>query len=202
MTTAEQKKIEIYYDHYKDTFQIQLKYIENRNKYFVIAILMTLLIFFQMAYPTLTEVIFQKWYQKQTLDETMIDFSFIRSILLFGFLWILILYFQINIQIEKQYKYIHKMEMEISGRLAPYQITREGESYKKPFPLVSWAISKIYKFVFPVSIFAVAILRTINEWQNKNAYSIFNITICVLIVIITVLYVFWGIWKGFSIKKS
>lgn len=203
MTPTDDKKMEIIYDHYKDTFQIQLKYVESRNKYFLIVLALISLLFFQMAFPGLAESILFQWMQKEISETSKINSSFFNSIFLFGLLWSLILYYQINLHIDRQYKYIHKLEENISIQISDFEISREGKSYTKPFPLVSWVIIRIYKFVFPSAILAAIGVKLNNEFYNNDKlFKIFNIIICILIGFISILYIVWVQWKDFSGVRS
>ncbi len=103
-----------------------------------------------------------------------IDVAFIGSVIWFGLLALSIRYFQTVICIEGQYTYIHKMEEELS-KYYPNTIcfTREGKDYLKNYPLFSKWSHFLYRFLFPVLLIIVVVVKIIGEWlQVRNFYSI------------------------------
>jgi hypothetical protein len=100
-----EKKIEILYDHYKDTFENQKSYLQKRNYYTWICLGLIATLSFQMANPDESSVISTELIKKN-IGDIKIDFSYINNVLTFTLLWVVIMYYQINFLIEKMYKYI------------------------------------------------------------------------------------------------
>lgn len=122
------EKIDIQYDHYKETFKIIRDNEKERNKLFIIVIIHVLVIFLFMVKPN-------------EIYQTINEFSknYIQNGLYFGinaieiFIWISTLYFstryfQININIDRKYIYLHNLEEQLSKSLK-LEFNRESKAY-------------------------------------------------------------------------
>jgi hypothetical protein len=196
---TEDKKLEIFYDHYKDTFEYQIKYIENRNRYFFIALTLIALLFFLITDPTTVNNAVGSFVEKQVGKNLVFDFAYVNNFLLFGLLWVLILYYQTTLTIEKQYKYIGILEEELSKLLEPLTISREGKFYLKVKPTFSKWVSKIYKLFFPLSIaiavFIKLIIEIVYEQRIEKLSFWVDFVLCFVIIAITLLFTFWQNWE-------
>jgi hypothetical protein len=189
----DEKKLEIFYDHYKDTFENQKTYLQKRNTYSVVALLLMVVLSFQISEPDATIAI-----SKQIIDEKLakitIDFAYLNSLFLFTFLWVLIMYFQINLLIERNYKYIHEIEAELSKHLIPFQISREGNAYLKQYPWISSLVYRIYTIVFPITLIGISLIKWLTEKEFysieawKSLHFLFDTGIIVSVILLTILY--------------
>jgi hypothetical protein len=204
MDIPDEKKIEIFYDHYKDTFNHQLMYLKRRNLYTIISLVLIALLSFQVTNPAqiveLTGAIINK-----QVGDIKVNFSFIFSVLLFGFLWVVMLYFQVNLLIERNYTYIHTIEKELSKLTDPVKIYREGSNYLDFYPLISSLVHRVYTIFFPTAIVLVSIITWLMEKKKyKNgSYDgsfIFDTGIILIIIILTMLYLLKVHFNDF--KKS
>lgn len=195
-------KLEILYDHYKDTFQHQIKYMESRNRYFLYSLLLIGILFFQISFPDAAEDLVRSVTQKQIHDEFILDFSIVNSLFLFGLLWVLILYFQTNITIDKQFKYLHMVEEELSNQIAPLEITREGKFYRSNKALISKYIGMIYRIVYPICIMLSIIIKIIFDLKNSESIGIgsliTNILLSAMTILVTFLFLVWSNNKFFK----
>jgi hypothetical protein len=188
----DEKKLEIYYDHYKDTFENQKNYLQKRNNYFLIGLVLLVTLSFQISNPE-QSIQISNTLIKDKIGEITIDFAFINSILLFAFLWIVIMYFQINLLIERNYRYIKNIEETLSKNLSPYEISREGKTYIKQLPWFSSVVHRIYSIFFPIILVLVICLKWFAERNNYNGdfwngNFWFNTIIVFVLFILTILY--------------
>lgn len=198
MTKNDDQKLEIFYDHYKDSFQHQLKYLENRNRYFLIVLLLIGVLFFQTAFPYAAKNIIESLSKKQFGNNHLVDTSFANSILLFGLLWAIILYIQANISIERQYKYIHQIEEKLSDQLSPFEISREGKTYKEEQPFIKKIIYWIYSLLFPVGLIGAFFYKAVIELTQENIPLGFLLLDLLLISVIQVLIIGYFAKKHFK----
>lgn len=191
---TDEKKIEILYDHYKDTFENQKVYLQKRNYYTLICLGLITVLSFQLANPSQTTIISAELIKKN-IGDVKIDFCYINNVLTFGLLWVVIMCFQINFLIEKYYKYIHEIEGELSKELKPFEITREGKTYLDHYPWLLAVVHRIYTVVFPSTLLIVALLKWFTEknqflspWQNGHFWFdtifLFGITLTSLLYLI------------------
>ncbi len=201
-----EKKVEILYDHYKDSFEHQKKNLVRRNYYSLICLGIIFLFSFQIQNAEQTTLIADELIKKNVFD-IKIDFNYINNILTFSFLWIIMLYYQIIFLIEKQYNYIHQLEENISKEIAPYKISREGETYLENYPLLSSLIHFIYTIIFPILLCIVAYYKLKFEYKSqsepfKNGHFQLNGLFLIMAMFSTILYLSFIHFKDFKKKKT
>lgn len=111
------------------------------------------------------------------------------SRLLDSMLWFLLLgtstrYFQLNVQIERQYEYLHGLESYLNKYFPRTSVfTREGISYLENYPLFSNWIWFLYTIAFPVLLLAAITVRI--KLQLSSAIQLTSIafdTTCYFLV--------------------
>lgn len=195
MNITEDKKVELYYDHYKDTFQQQIRYIDNRNKYFLSSLVLITLLFLTISEPVIINQAIGSIVKKEIGDNIIFDYTYINNFLLFTLLWVLILYYQMNLIIEKQYKYLRMLEDYLSDIIQPFPISREGKFWSEIKPTFSKIISKLYKVFFPLSVVIsvfIKLMMSIIYFSNFSRLTFWiDIILCLLIISITLFYIYW-----------
>lgn len=197
--------IEIYYDHYKDTFDKVLLEKERRQKYFFGMLFFTFLLFIIIYLPSLVEIIANDILKDKLSTTFSIEFKWIKTFVLFLFIWVAFSYFQSTLNIERLYDYLHQAEEKLSTRMGSLTIYREGHNYLDEYPLVLSLIHRVYNIFIPISIiFMICIL-----WKNDNyipisVWSLNNIidTIIEGIIIISTLLFFLRMNKNILKKKD
>ena len=175
--------VDIIYDHYKETCEIMRQEIKRRWQ-------LTLTIIISMLFLSLLIVdeeegmgIIKGYLSNQFGEGVIFKFKYINTTVIYTYLVIVMAYYQKNIQIERLYGYIHKVE----AQLDQFGVTREGEEYLHCYPFMLTLVDRIYKWLFPALIGFVAIFKiTVEEvsgifWMNL-------IAVC-LIVVLSVLYI-------------
>lgn len=199
----EEKKIELYYDHYKDTFENIKIYIQRRNYFTIIILCLTIFLSFQITNPEKSIEISNELVKKN-VGEVIIDFKYISSILLFALLWVVIMYYQIIFVIEKHYSYIHEIEEKLSKELTPFEIRREGKNYLDHYPWLSIVVDRIYTVVFPIALILIALIKWISVFKTMKCFDLsFFIDSVFLfgIVLTSILYILNRHFNDFK-KKS
>lgn len=143
------EKKELLYDHYKETFSLIKDSIKERNRFFI-------LLFVVMGFQFLLAVVPDSIISlavKVVSNIYNIDISE-QFIVIQNILWLVLLYFtmryyQTTVIIERQYKYIHKLEDTISI-LFEIKFDRESKNYLEYYPKMNDMIDLIYKWVFPI----------------------------------------------------
>lgn len=166
----EEKILEIYYDHYKDTFENIKIYIQRRNYYTIVILCLVVVLSFQISSPEKTTEISNELIKKN-IGNILIDFKYITSVLLFALFWVVIMYYQIIFVIEKHYSYIHELEEKLTEKIMPLEILREGKNYLDHYPWLSNIVDKIYTLLFPIALILIAITKWILEKNNINGIS-------------------------------
>ncbi len=187
-----EKKLEILYDHYKDTFENQKIYLNKRNTYTLICLSLIAAFSFQIASPAEVVTISDQLIKK-SIGNVKVNFNYINNILTFGLLWVVVMYFQISLLIERQYSYIQNIEEKLTNELKSFSISREGKTYLENYPWLLFIVHRIYTIVFPISLIAVAIIKWITEKKSidapwKDGHFWFDTIFLTGIVLIALLY--------------
>ena len=137
--------------HYKDTYEIHLSSIKQRDTLFYALLVILALFSLQVTSTELVNSALSGFINKQ------LDISIDKNSNLLGtLLWLLLFgfssrYYQTVIQIERQYDYIHHLEELISKRYPNTRaFTREGKSYLDEYPIFSNWIWLLYTLAFPL----------------------------------------------------
>lgn len=178
------------YDHYKETCSIIRDAIKFRDRLMLFVIITLAFFSFQSFFPiTSNQVVSELLTFKFGLN-LQFNFAFLGSIIWFLLLVFVLRYFQTAVFIERQYKYIHKLEDQLNKELKEDIITREGKSYLSKYPLFSDWMCFLYTMFFPILLFLITLTKIISEWVNFcNSFSI-NIIIDSIIFLILAISIF------------
>lgn len=179
---------EILYDHYKDTIEETKKQESRRNKLFII-ILIHIFVLFLVSYKpesmcnVISDLLMEKWKMGFYFSINIIQIAIMISML-----YCAIRYYQINIQINRIYPYIHTIENELSKQISK-NFTREGKNYLKEYPKTQNIVYFCYKYIFPVFYIIALIYRVIinNTWNSPVIKSI-EVIITILLIILNIVY--------------
>ena len=114
--------------------------------------------------------------------------NIIQIAIMISMLYCVIRYYQINIQINRIYPYIHTIENELSKQISK-NFTREGKNYLKEYPKTQNIVYFCYKYIFPVFYIIALIYRVIinNTWNSPVIKSI-EVIITILLIILNIVY--------------
>ncbi|MHB9291184.1 hypothetical protein Holit_00256 [Hollandina sp. SP2] len=186
------EKLDVLYDHYKETFLLSSEAQKKRSILFVsLTISITVLfLFFIDSNGVITTI-------SEYLKNNFSVILSIRTAIIQTFVWVIALYlfiryFQTNIYIERQYSYIEQLEQEISNELQSNFI-RESKNYLHEYPIVLDMIDFIYKWAFPILAIVLILFKIIFEWIQRN-----NIISCLIdsliafaIILLSIFYLFF-----------
>ena len=204
MSLTFDKKADLLYDHYKDTYNSLQKKISERNKVFLYLIILTFLTIFSLQnlldITHITEGFTESYFK---LNDLVIGKDLVNSIILLIYLYFIIRYCQLNISINRLYEYIHSKESTLQKEPYNIEISREGLSYLEAYPWILQFIHWIYTLFFPFFIITVIIWKWKLEFnlyikQLDNFYFLLNTSVSMLITVSIVLYMLWIHFKDFN----
>jgi hypothetical protein len=183
------EKLDVLYDHYKETFLLSSEAQKKRNVLFVsLTVSITVLFLFLIDSNGIIEMI------SAYLNNNISVGLLIRTAIIQTFVWIIVLYLfiryiQTNIYIERQYLYIKQLEQDISKELRS-TFNRESQNYLNKYPKVLDMIHVLYQWVFPVLAIILIAVKIITELLQKNNIisCIIDSVIAVAIILLSVLY--------------
>lgn len=177
---------ELYYDHYKESFDRQKEYLKERNTLTLYLIVLVAIIFLMCDNRAMLDDV-SVALQERNMGKVIIDFNIISTVLYFVFMWLALRYYQVNLTIENGYGYIGRCEQELS-KSANFIINREGGNYEKDYPWLKWLAHRIYVYLFPVLVIAVSLAGICHECKNTWSYRLLNIIFLTLVILITIAY--------------
>ncbi len=167
--------LELLYDHYKESCTLSREAKKGRNKSFVLLCCLEAISFWILLRP---EVAFSSLLSGISAAlGTVLDLGndTIQALVWVLLVYVLIRYCQDTLYIERQYKYLSKMEKAISEELNGSPFDREGDNYLDNYPMVLNFIELFYKMFMPIIFFAINIVRIVKEW-----YSLDHVTLALI----------------------
>jgi len=188
----EADKLQILYDHYKETLTSIKETNKTRDRLLVFAVVLIGILFFQIISPEDSSDVFIKLLSQKAGFIINIDLNVISGIIWFFLFVIVLKYFQSVVFSERQYPYLKKVEEEINALCRDKNfISREGSSYLTKYPKFSDWIHCVYRIILPLILIALILIKIIKEWQCVNVVSsslLFDSIIFIFITITTILY--------------
>lgn len=188
----EQEKLLLLHEHYKETFNNIQDYLKLRDRLFAYVLLIVTLMLFQMYSPSGSTGAISELLTKKLELKTLIDISFLSSIIWFALLSLVVRYYQTVVYIERQYNYIHTIEDQLSPEYDRKAFTREGDSYLKNYPLFSSWTWILYTIVFPTLLSVIVVVKTIGEIRQTEGINVLlsiNTIIAFCILLSSLFYV-------------
>lgn len=184
------EKIDILYDHYKETVKLSLDMQKRRGNLFVTFCIFELLNFTMLLFPNEIVTCLSAYIKTQYKVGFSFNVAIIQSALWTVITYVMIRYYQTNIYIERQYGYISTLEDKIAKIINEPCFKRESDNYLDKYPMVLNLISSFYTWVIPILIIMVNGLKVIIEWKNQiNSFGVlFDTLCCIFNAILTIMY--------------
>lgn len=185
------KKIEILYDHYKDSFKYLEKYLKQREKLFVYVLFIVCLQFLQLFFSNQNIILLNTFLEFKTNFKFDYDINLLNNILWFLLLSLSLRYFQINLLINRQYIYIGNIESNICKRVKCNDyIFREGKDYLNDYPCFLDWVHFLYTWTLPLVLVIVSFCKLILEAIMSSDFLdwCFGAMFFIMILITTILY--------------
>jgi len=171
------EKLELTYDHYKETVARNNEAQSKRNKLFVILCVFNIASFIMLLFPVQLIDGVIAFVESQYEISVEVSISFFYSIAWIAVTYTLVRYFQTMIYIERQYKYIHLLEQEIGSQLECTYFNRESKLYMDSYPKALDLVHMFYTWIIPLLIIVVNLLRIILEFPSSmSTWSLLHFT--------------------------
>jgi hypothetical protein len=166
--------------HYKDTFDIHLRSIKQRDMLFYTLLIVAAFFSLQINSLEFVNGVITDYLAKETGIVVAKDSSLLSSIIWFLLFGASTKYFQVTVQIERQYDYLHALEKKLNLYYPATSIfTREGASYLHDYPIFSNWLWFIYMVALPVMLLLAISIRTQSEiFSATDIYPLIPSLIC------------------------
>lgn len=191
-----EQKITVITEHYNNSMSIHKDTIKRREIYFYTSILFIVVLFYHSTQQSSYLVDALNAYTEKNIGKGFITTPEIAHI----FLWLLTFivstkYYQLNIELEKQYIYIHELEKFINSCVfqGTSLFTRESKSYRNLYRKFSKSTWFIYTISIPFLFLFLALTSITSQCSNttKHDYSLwmsFFIFLCFTVTSIIYIY--------------
>jgi hypothetical protein len=186
------QRLQLIAEHYRETFGHQREYIQKRDRLFVYALLAAIALAFRASYTDQSEHVLTIAIEKLLGAGVKIEAAFLDVLVWFVFFALVARYFQATINVERQYKYISRVEQEMTSLYGADLFAREGKQYLTNYPLLGDWMHFIYSWVFPAAILGLTIWNAIIDvlrWRWSWTSSIVGI-IALLTTVTAAIHVF------------
>lgn len=144
------KYIDLYYDHYKETYRLSKEAQVRRNKEFIIVCILETISFLMIGNKDFVMELINAVATKELEPAISFDTAILQSLS-----WILIAYFwvryiQDTLYVERQYGYLDQIEREIEQFLGQNSFNREGEHYIHGYPIILNLVDLFYSDGFTI----------------------------------------------------
>lgn len=199
MSIPDDKKFDALFDHYNDTFKYIQEYAKTRERLFLMALMVVLVMSFDLTSAVDATQVVSEVIEKKLGLKFAINPAFIGSLLWFALLSVLIRYFQTSILVNRQYSYIHQVEEHLRTLLEGDYISREGKAYAKGYPIFSKWTRLLYTIIFPLFLLLVVCVKTYKDYGIRESLGMtypINLILFIMIAISVALY-----WVQLHFKK-
>jgi hypothetical protein len=190
MELSKDTKLQVLLDHHKDTFSYVRRYIKYRERLLFIVLIISAVMFLDFTNNGALGSIISAFIYKQIDKNIPISLFYIKSLIWIALFSTVIKYFQINILIERQYKYLKKIEADMSYFMG-CSVKRESEDYLNQYPWFCDFVHFIYTCLFPMILIIFVIMEAYHEYKMvnySNCYKLIDGTIAIMIILSVLLY--------------
>lgn len=184
-------RLKLTYSHYKDTYDLHLGNLKERNFLFYILLGVTATFSLQAASPEFVNSALTDYLANATGIKVSKDSRLLDSLLWFLLFGISTRYFQLAVRIEREYKYLHDLESQLNKYFPGTSVfTREGTSYLGSFPTFYNWIWILYTIAFPALLLWSIAVRISLQLASTPQISLiaFDLTCGFLVVLSAALY--------------
>ncbi len=153
--------------HYKDSFDLHRSSIKQRDLLFYCLLIILAIFTLQISSAETVVNIVNEYVTKISGVKIGNNLGFISTLI-----WLLLLgfstrYFQVVLEIERQYEYLQALEIQLNSYYSGSKaFTREGKAYLSKYPLFSNWVWLLYTLFFPCFIVFSVIARINNDIEN------------------------------------
>ena len=180
--------------HYKDTFDIHLASIKQRDTMFYGLLIILSVFTLQLSSTEVVVSVVNDYVSKTVGVKLGNSADFVSTLLWFLLLGFTTRYFQIVLEIERQYGYLHTLEEKLNSFYPESKVfTREGKSYLSKYPLFSNWVWFLYTMFFPSLIIFCVVMRIIGEIKGMKSIEVnqvIDFTCFLIIGISSILYMY------------
>lgn len=185
-------KLELLYDHFKDTYTNITTKIKQRDRVFIITFILLLIQLLLVTNPYEYENLLITYIKEQYSFDLSNQIMALQTFLWVALIYSSLRYSQACVYLERTYIYISSLESKISI-IANTNFDRESVDYLKSYPFISKVTNFIYRYIFATIAIAIPIFKIVSEYidfgNGKNPLVICNSILLVFYEVIWISYI-------------
>ena len=183
-------KIELLYDHYKESIKANTDMLAKRNLLFVYVCVFELLNCMMLFFPQAVNAMLSSFLKENYSIPANDLLGILPSVIWIIVTYILVRYFQSTIYVERQYPYIKSIEDEIAKETGLTCFDRESTAYLRGYPKVLDVIHFFYTWIILVQLLLINSAKIILEWLTigSTAFAWVDSAIFVFSLILTIMF--------------
>jgi hypothetical protein len=187
------KQLDLLHDHYKDTFTLMRDREKQRDRTFLVVIVLYALLTFEIQYPAS----FRSSLGTINIGGNQLQLQRLPLAGLLDASWVLVLavaltYCRTAINVERQYSYLHRLEEWLSSALnTPTLYRREGSAYLEGYPVFLDWTWVCYVLIFPLVVLLATLALLVVEWRDLSyapLHKAFDSSIALVVAMSFLLY--------------
>ena len=183
--------LELYYDHYKETYSIHQKTKVERDRYYLILCALEAFSFYLAIQPDQAATVVRSSIQGKLNAAITIGQDILQTLTWIIIAYVLVSYCRDCMHVERQYRYLDKLEKEISVLLPKKGVfDRESDDYLKDYPIVLNLTDIFYKIVSPIMFCVINYIR-IREEVIKYGYFCKASVVCDIVIFAMICIILW-----------
>lgn len=183
--------LELYYDHYKETYSTHQKTKIERDRYYLILCALEAFSFYLAIQPDQAATVISSGIKGQLNATITIGQDILQTLTWILIAYVLISYCRDCLYVERQYRYLDKLEKEISNIISKRDIfNREGDDYLKDYPIVLNLTDIFYKIVSPIMFSVINYIRIKQEIMQYGYFDKVSVT-CDIVIFIMICIILW-----------
>ena len=180
---ADTSHLDLLHDHHKDSFAYIVEREKERERLLLILIALFALLALEIGYPVRVEGALGT----ASIFGVGVNIDALPLPAFLTATWVLVLamtlrYCRASINIERQYKYLHTLEKEISAHLGSNIYRREGDAYEDNYPLFSWSAWRFYTVMLPIVAALAVFALYYQEWEGLTYSWLYKVSDLVVAV--------------------
>ena len=186
-----ESEMNILYSHYQETNTLNSDAKKRRDKEFVLLCIIEALSFLVLVKPTEVYEGLLKSVEISYGISINIGINIIHTLIWILMVYMTIKYVQDMLSVERNYRYLEKLEKEIKLKSDIEVFEREGDDYKNEYPMVLNFIDLFYKMLCPLLFMAINIIHIVKEWKFAEQTRITLVLDTVFFVSISIILWFY-----------
>lgn len=169
---ADNERLSLLAEHFRETFAHQRDYIRRRDLAFGLAVLGGVLLAVRVSDMSASDRVVGALISRLVGENLALGGGVLVVLLWFVQFALVVRYFQAAMTVERHYGYIEKLEAEMCRLYGADVLARESASYLANYPKFSDWIHFVYTRIFPATLALLVVAGVVPEYSARGPWSL------------------------------